>query len=143
MSDGELIRTALYDEHVALGGNIVDFHGFELPIWYSNIKAEHLATRESAGLFDVSHMGTFRFTGENVSQWLESVATQKVTNIPVGRCAYTHFLDDNGFIIDDMIKYAFHSFISALQRLHWSSPRRRDLPRVCGRRVMHSINSVC
>lgn len=103
MSTGDLVRTALFEEHVALNANIVDFHGFELPIWYSNIKEEHLATRSGAGLFDVSHMGTFRFTGENVRQWLESVATQKVTNIPVGRCAYTHFLDDNGFIIDDMI----------------------------------------
>ena len=103
MSSGDLVRTALFEEHVALNANIVDFHGFELPIWYSNIKDEHLATRSQAGLFDVSHMGTFRFTGENVRQWLESVATQKVTNIPVGRCAYTHFLDDNGFIIDDMI----------------------------------------
>lgn len=103
MSSGDLVRTALFEEHVALNANIVDFHGFELPIWYSNIKEEHLATRSGAGLFDVSHMGTFRFTGENVRQWLESVATQKVTNIPVGRCAYTHFLDDNGFIIDDMI----------------------------------------
>ena len=103
MSSGELVRTALYEEHVALDANIVDFHGFELPIWYSNIKDEHLATRSSAGLFDVSHMGTFRFTGINAREWLESIATQKVTNIPVGRCAYTHFLDDNGFIIDDMI----------------------------------------
>jgi len=103
MSDGEPVRTALYDEHVSLGGNIVDFHGFELPIWYSNIKAEHLATRNDSGLFDVSHMGTFRFTGENVLQWLESVATQKVTSIPVGRCGYTHFLDHDGYIIDDMI----------------------------------------
>ena len=103
MSSGELVRTALYEEHVALDANIVDFHGFELPIWYSNIKEEHLATRSSAGLFDVSHMGTFRFTGIKAREWLESIATQKVTNIPVGRCAYTHFLDDNGFIIDDMI----------------------------------------
>ena len=56
MSSGDLVRTALFDEHVALDANIVDFHGFELPIWYSNIKEEHLATRASAGLFDVSHM---------------------------------------------------------------------------------------
>ena len=103
MSTGDLVRTSLFEEHVALNANIVDFHGFELPIWYSNIKEEHLATRSQAGLFDVSHMGAFRFTGGNVRQWFEGVATQKVTNIPVGRCAYTHFLDDNGFIIDDMI----------------------------------------
>tara|TARA_B100000965_G_scaffold406439_1_gene445386 strand:+ start:2264 stop:3376 length:1113 start_codon:yes stop_codon:yes gene_type:complete len=103
MSSGKLVRTALYEEHVALDANIVDFHGFELPIWYSNIKEEHLATRSGAGLFDVSHMGTFRFSGINVKQWLESVATQKVTGITEGRCAYTHFLDNDGYIIDDMI----------------------------------------
>ena len=103
MASGELVRTALYDEHVALEANIVDFHGFELPIWYSNIKEEHLATRSGAGMFDVSHMGTFRFTGPKVKEWLESVATQKVTSIKDGRCAYTHFLDGDGYIIDDMI----------------------------------------
>lgn len=103
MSSGDLVRTALFEEHVALDANIVDFHGFELPIWYSNIKEEHLATRASAGLFDVSHMGAFRFTGNKVREWLETVATQKVSAIAPGRCAYTHFLDNNGFIIDDMI----------------------------------------
>ena len=103
MSSKELVRTALYEEHVALGANIVDFHGFELPIWYSNIKDEHLATRSGAGMFDVSHMGTFRFTGAEVKGWLETLATQRVTSIPNGRCAYTHFLDYDGFIIDDMI----------------------------------------
>ena len=103
MATGDPVRTALYDEHVALDANIVDFHGFELPIWYSNITEEHLACRSSAGLFDVSHMGSFSFKGENVRQWLESIATQKVTAIEPGRCAYTHFLDHNGYLIDDMI----------------------------------------
>ena len=103
MSEGAPVRTALYDEHVALDANLVDFHGFELPIWYSNIKQEHLATRASAGLFDVSHMGSFRFSGQHVKTWLESIATQKVTAINAPRCAYTHFLDHDGFLIDDMI----------------------------------------
>jgi len=103
MGGNEPVRTSLYDEHISLGGNIVDFHGFELPIWYSNIKDEHLSTRNSSGLFDVSHMGVFKFSGPEVKQWLESIATQKVTSISSSRCAYTHFLDDDGFIIDDMI----------------------------------------
>ena len=98
-----LVRTALYEEHVKLGANIVDFHGFELPIWYSSITAEHLATRSAAGLFDVSHMGFFRFSGVDVALWLESIATQRVTSVASGRCAYTHFLDADGQIIDDMI----------------------------------------
>ena len=103
MASGEPVRTALYEEHVALEANIVDFHGFELPIWYSNISEEHLACRSGAGIFDVSHMGSFRFSGEGVREWLESIATQKCTAITPGRCAYTHFLDHDGFLIDDMI----------------------------------------
>jgi len=103
MSESPPVRTALYDEHVALEANIVDFHGFELPIWYSNITEEHLACRTNAGLFDVSHMGSFKFKGDDVLDWFESIATQKCTAISPGRCAYTHFLDDNGFLIDDMI----------------------------------------
>ena len=103
MSGGELVRTALYDAHVERGGNIVDFHGFELPIWYSSMMDEHLNTRENAGLFDVSHMGFFRFSGPGVREWLDGVGTQKASIIQPGRCAYTHFLDDNGIIIDDMI----------------------------------------
>jgi len=103
MSDHPPVRTALYEEHLALNANLVDFHGFELPIWYSNIKDEHLATRSGAGLFDVSHMGSFRFTGVNVRTWLESIATQRITSISPPRCAYTHFLDEDGCLIDDMI----------------------------------------
>lgn len=103
MGDGAPVRTALYEEHVALGANIVDFHGFELPIWYSNITEEHLACRASAGLFDVSHMGSFKFKGTGVREWLEGIATQKCSAISPGRCAYTHFLDHDGHLIDDMI----------------------------------------
>lgn len=103
MSDAPPVRTALYEEHLALEANLVDFHGFELPIWYSNIKEEHLATRSGAGLFDVSHMGSFRFHGEGVRTWLEGLATQRVSAIEPTRCAYTHFLDHEGCLIDDMI----------------------------------------
>lgn len=102
MSD-KPVRTSLYAEHVALSANIVDFHGFELPIWYTSITEEHLACRSTAGLFDVSHMGFFRFSGEGAIQWLESLATQKVSAVANGRCAYTHYLDEEGHLIDDMI----------------------------------------
>ena len=102
MSEG-LIRTALYEAHQRWGGNIVDFHGFELPIWYTSMMEEHLNTRENAGLFDVSHMGFFRLSGEGVREWLQSISTQRIEHLQPGRCAYTHFLDDDGVIIDDMI----------------------------------------
>ena len=97
------VRTALYASHVESGANLVDFHGFELPIWYSSIKEEHLATRSAAGMFDVSHMGLFRFVGKGVSEWLTGIGTQDFTNFKTGTCGYTHFLDTDGNIIDDMI----------------------------------------
>ena len=103
MSGGELVRTALFEAHEERGGNLVDFHGFELPIWYSSMMEEHLNTRENAGLFDVSHMGFFKFSGAGVREWMDGIGTQKASLIGPGRCAYTHFLDDNGIIIDDMI----------------------------------------
>ena len=103
MSDASPVRTALYHSHLESNAKIVDFHGFELPIWYSSIQEEHLATRSNAGLFDVSHMGFFRFIGDDVSSWLSSLATQEFSKFKPGSCGYTHFLDDNGCIIDDMI----------------------------------------
>ncbi len=98
-----LVRTSLYQSHISAGAKMVDFHGYELPIWYSSIQEEHLATRNSAGLFDVSHMGLFRFLGNGVRAWLSSVSTQEYMKFQPGRCGYTHFLDHGGNIIDDMI----------------------------------------
>jgi len=103
VSEGSPMRTALHQSHLDAGGKMVDFHGFELPIWYSSIPEEHLATRNAAGLFDVSHMGFFRFSGKGVRSWLSSIATQEYLNFTSGRCGYTHFLDHEGRIIDDMI----------------------------------------
>tara|TARA_B110000240_G_scaffold151556_1_gene167951 strand:+ start:1584 stop:2726 length:1143 start_codon:yes stop_codon:yes gene_type:complete len=96
-------RTSLYNTHLEGGAKMVDFHGFELPIWYTSIQEEHLATRSSAGIFDVSHMGFFRFSGPSVLSWLSSISTQDYMKFEPGRCGYTHFLDEKGNIIDDMI----------------------------------------
>lgn len=103
MSEDGLTRTALYELHLDADAKMVEFHGFELPIWYSSIQEEHLATRAGAGMFDVSHMGFFRFSGDSVLSWLSSIATQEFLNFGSGRCGYTHFLDHEGNIIDDMI----------------------------------------
>ena len=67
---------------------MVDFHGFELPIWYSSIQEEHLACRSTAGMFDVSHMGFFSFEGDNVREWLESISTQKVSSFAMATEEY-------------------------------------------------------
>ena len=97
------LKTPLYQSHIENGGKIVDFHGFELPIWYSSIKEEHMATRSAVGIFDVSHMGFFRFTGLNVKEWLSGIGTQDFRKFGRGTCGYTHFLDEDGNLIDDMI----------------------------------------
>lgn len=97
------VRTPLYGAHMELGAHMVDFHGHELPIRYQTIQGEHLACRNAAGLFDVSHMGFFCFEGPRVREWLSSVSTQDVTKFDTNRCGYTHFLDASGYIIDDMI----------------------------------------
>ena len=73
------MRTALFDCHVEAGAKLVDFHGFELPIWYSSIQEEHLSCRSAAGMFDVSHMGFFAFKGSKVSDWLEDISTQRIS----------------------------------------------------------------
>ena len=87
------VRTSLYESHIECGGKIVDFHGFELPIWYSSIKEEHIATRSSVGIFDVSHMGFFRFVGLNVADWLSGIGTLDFRIFTKGSCGYTLFLD--------------------------------------------------
>jgi len=124
------VRTALYQKHLEAGATMVDFHGFELPIQYSSIRSEHLACREHAGLFDVSHMGLFTFEGTGVREWLSSVSTQNLSKFAPGRCGYTHFLDNDGRIIDDMIfavetDYRIHGVPNASMvevMLNWLNP---------------------
>ena len=82
----ELKRTALYDRHVAAGGRMVDFAGWEMPLQYAGgIVAEHLATRKQAGLFDVSHMGRFVVGGPEALPFLQHVLTNNAAGLDAGR----------------------------------------------------------
>lgn len=102
----DLIRTPLYEEHLALGARMVDFAGFEMPVQYAGIMEEHLATREMAGIFDVSHMAQFRVSGEDSKVFLQRMLTNDLDRIDeVGAAQYTLLLDDDGNIIDDLIVY--------------------------------------
>lgn len=102
----ELIRTPLYEEHLALGARMVDFAGFEMPVQYAGIMEEHLATRESVGIFDVSHMAQFRVCGEDSKVFLQRMLSNDLDKIDeVGAAQYTLLLDDDGNIIDDLIVY--------------------------------------
>ncbi|MGY8739216.1 MAG: hypothetical protein ACKVIW_17045, partial [bacterium] len=73
-AESELLRrTALHANHVRLGGRLVPFAGYEMPVQYTSIKEEHLAVRERAGLFDVSHMGQIQLRGDGAVAYLESL----------------------------------------------------------------------
>ena len=99
-------RTPLYDRHVELGGKIVEFGGFELPIQYpSGVTKEHMAVREQAGLFDVSHMGEFIIEGPGAAEYLEHILTNVYDNLAVGRVRYGILCDEDGGVLDDLIVY--------------------------------------
>src|SRR5665213_3158527 len=84
-ASGTLRRTALHGAHLALGARMVPFGGFEMPVQYASILKEHDAVRKRAGLFDLSHMGQFTLTGENVGAWAESLTVNKVANMKPGQ----------------------------------------------------------
>ena len=102
----QLKRTALYDEHLALGARMVPFAGWEMPVQYAGIIEEHRAVRRSAGLFDVGHMAEFRVFGFEAFDFLQRMLTNDLSKISeLGAAQYTLLLDDDGHIIDDLIIY--------------------------------------
>ncbi|NJD90201.1 MAG: glycine cleavage system aminomethyltransferase GcvT, partial [Geobacter sp.] len=99
----KLQKTPLNDAHRALGALMAPFGGWDMPIQYEGIIAEHRACREKAALFDICHMGEFIFEGDLIRDGLENVFTFSVTGIPVGRSRYGFLLNEKGGIIDDLI----------------------------------------
>src|SRR5207245_6461560 len=97
------LKTPLYKRHVALGGRMVDFGGWELPQQYTSIRAEHLAVRRVAGLFDISHMGRFRVTGGGSFEFLQGLLTNDLSRIGYGRAQYKLLCDEAGGILVDMV----------------------------------------
>lgn len=101
-------KTVLYDRHVAAGAKMVDFAGWQMPIQYSGgIVQEHLKTRRSAGLFDVSHMGRFLLRGCGTIDFLQRVLTSDVSALQPGDSQYSILSDDNGYAIDDAWLYRY------------------------------------
>ena len=99
-------KTPLYDCHVALGGKIVPFAGYLLPVQYSTgVIAEHMAVRTAAGLFDVSHMGELVFTGPDALRNLNHMLTNDFTNMYDGQVRYSPMCNDDGGCVDDLIVY--------------------------------------
>lgn len=96
-------RTPLFDLHTELGGRIVDFAGWDLPIQYEGVVAEHTWCRTSAALFDVSHMGVVELRGDDPAAALERVTPAGITTLQPGSMRYGLLLNDDGGIIDDFM----------------------------------------
>lgn len=97
-------RPFLYDAHVALGAKIVPFGGWEMPLQYATgTVTEHLACRHDAVVFDVSHLGTVRCDGPGMFGALQETLTNDLRKVEVGRAQYTHLLNHDGFVVDDII----------------------------------------
>jgi aminomethyltransferase len=99
-----LLKTPLHDLHVSLGARMVPFAGYAMPVQYpAGLMAEHLHTRASAGLFDVSHMGQLRLVGPDAAAAFETLMPVDVIDLPVGKQRYGLLLNDEGGIIDDLM----------------------------------------
>ncbi|MGQ1891552.1 glycine cleavage system aminomethyltransferase GcvT [Thermophagus sp. OGC60D27] len=98
-------KTVLNEIHKQLGARMVPFAGFEMPVEYSGITHEHMAVREAAGLFDVSHMGEFLVAGPHAFDFVQFVTSNNVADLPVGKAQYSCMPNNDGGIVDDLIVY--------------------------------------
>ena len=110
MSDSASLRnTALTDLHVSLGAKMVPFAGYNMPVLYDNLIQEHLAVRNSVGVFDVSHMGEFLVEGPQAYDLVEYVTSNDVSSLTDGRVQYSCLPNEDGGIVDDLLVYRYHA----------------------------------
>src|SRR2546422_1780488 len=122
-----LLKTPLHDRHIALGARMVPFAGWEMPVQYEGVIAEHLAVRADCGIFDVSHMGEFEVEGPRATALLQATLSNDLDKIGTGQAQYTLLTNDRGGIIDDLIVYRLDEFRFLLivnaantgTHLHW------------------------
>lgn len=105
MSDTDLLQTPFHDWHATNGGRMVEFGGWHMPVQYSTIVEEHNVVRNSAGLFDISHMGRLRFSGEDACSFLDYILTNDVSKLKVGQVRYSLVCNENGGVLDDVLVY--------------------------------------
>ncbi len=102
MSEPKLHKTHLHDWHVAKGAKMAAFAGFHMPLWYDAAVPEHLATRNAAGLFDVTHMGRAMITGPEATKYLENLLPTRIQRLDHRAGTYSVFCTDEGGIVDDL-----------------------------------------
>ena len=98
-------KTSLYEKHVALGGKMVEFAGFEMPIQYTSILTEHKMVREKCGLFDVSHMGEIEIAGSESEHFVQYLVTNDISHMNIGDIKYSPMCYENGGCVDDILVY--------------------------------------
>jgi aminomethyltransferase len=98
-------NTALSAKHIALGAKMVPFAGYNMPVQYEGVNAEHETVRNSVGVFDVSHMGEFLLTGPNALALIQKVTTNDASTLTIGRAQYSCLPNGKGGIVDDLIVY--------------------------------------
>jgi len=96
---------ALNDTHVALGAKMVPFAGYNMPIQYEGVTAEHITVREAVGVFDVSHMGEFLVEGENALDLIQKITSNDASKLEIGDAQYSCFPNEDNGIVDDLICY--------------------------------------
>jgi aminomethyltransferase len=104
-ADTAIRRTPLYDRHVAAGAKLVPFAGWEMPIQYAGIKAEHVAVRTAAGVFDVSHMGQVETRGPDATRFLQRMLSNEIRRLPEGGSQYSLLCREDGGVLDDLFTY--------------------------------------
>src|SRR5262252_5054355 len=100
-----LKRTPLFEIHRELGARLVEFGGWEMPVQYSGILAEHHAVRNRAGLFDVSHMGEFRVEGPGALDFLQALVPNNVARLAVNQALYSQICRADAGTLDDLVIY--------------------------------------
>src|SRR3954454_7110281 len=100
-----LKRTPLHDRHAAAGARLVPFAGWEMPVQYEGIRAEHLAVRRDVGVFDVSHMGQVETRGPQATDFLQRLVSNDVRRIPEGGAQYSVLCREDGGVLDDLFTY--------------------------------------
>lgn len=105
-----LKQTFLYAQHKKLNAKFTEFGGWDMPVQYTSIIEEHNAVRNSVGIFDTSHMGTFIVSGINAGKFLDYVTISDMKNLPLYKARYSMLLNENGGIKDDIIVYKFADY---------------------------------
>ena len=96
-------KTVLYEAQVKQQAKFISFAGFEMPVWFSNLKDEHQAVRTRSGLFDISHMGVVKLSGESAFDSLQPMITNDLTRCLDAKMIYSFILNENGMILDDVM----------------------------------------